>query len=231
MPGLQQCMAVYRSTAQLTLPSYPKRHSNISCPATCAGAVNFGVGKGSWQPPWTLCVALPRITIKRVFCRMLHMWSASSETCWQLLYFSVTSVQPLCSHAGFADWSVKLFLWLNDWDYATRHSAHQHPHFQMWLFFFFRNKPLRTVVQHNAPLSVTSIRCPHMLVARGYFNYIVSINSGALCMHSLNEVPDPRFPYWTQHCSTSLCIRNSYYSEELVHLQTTICQSLHLNLN
>lgn len=35
-----------------------------------------------------------------------------------------------------------------------------------------------------------AIRCPHMLVACGYFNYIFSINSGALGMHSLNGVPD-----------------------------------------
>lgn len=125
-----QCIEALLSSPCLHTPS------DISCPATCAGAGNFGVGKGSWQPPWTLCVALPRITIKRMFCRMLHVWSASSETCWQLLYFSVTSVQPLCSHAGFADWSVKLFLWLNDRDYAIRHLAHQHPHFQLWLYFF-----------------------------------------------------------------------------------------------
>lgn len=97
------------------------------------------------------------------------------------------------------------------------------------LRLFLGNKPLRIVVQQNALLSVMSIRCPHMLVACGYFNYIFSINSGALGMHSLNGVPDFHIEHNT--VVLLLCARNSHYSEELVHLQTTICHLPHLNLN
>lgn len=88
------------------------------------------------------------------------------------------------------------------------------------LQLFLGNKPLRIVVQHNALLSVMSIRCLHMLAARGYFNYIFSINSGALCMRSLNGVPDFHIEHNT--VALFLCAKNSHYSEELVHLQTTI---------
>lgn len=97
------------------------------------------------------------------------------------------------------------------------------------LRLFLGNKPLRIVVRHNALLSVMSIRCPHMLAARGYFNYIFSINCGALCMHSLNGVPN----FHIEHNAVALllCERNPHYSEELVHLQTTICHFPHLNLN
>lgn len=116
---------------------------------------------------------------------------------------NLLAISLLFSHVSAASWAdsqvllidqSSLFLWLNDWDYVTRHSAHQHQlaaaAFLSFFFFFLRNKLLRTVVQHNALLSIMSIRCPHMLVARGYFNYIFSINSRVLCMHSLNEVPD-----------------------------------------
>lgn len=99
--------------------------------------------------------------------------------------------------------------------------------FQLWLFL--GNKPLRIVVQNNTLLSVMSIRCPHMLVACGYSNYIFSINSGMVYMRSLNGVPH----FHIEHNTMALipCATNSHYSEELVRLQTTICQSLCLNLN
>jgi len=97
------------------------------------------------------------------------------------------------------------------------------------LRLFLGNKPLRIVFQHSALLSVMSVRCPHMLAARGYFNYNFSINSSMLCMRSLNEVPDFHIEYNT--VALLLYARISHYVEELVHLQTTICQLPRLNLN
>lgn len=150
-----------------------------------------------WQPLQAPGVDLPWMLLKKCedLCCTLYTCAAGLEACWQFLCFLVTSVQPLeqtrrlcwlISQAysydlmtgimslGIRLTSINLQLWL----------------FFLFFFFFLRNKPLRTVVQHNALLSIMSIRCPHMLVARGYFNYIFPINGGVLCMHSLNEVPD-----------------------------------------
>lgn len=151
-----------------------------------------------WQSLQAPGVDLPRMLLKKCedLCCTLYTWAAALKTCWQLLCFLIMSVQPLeqtCGLCWLISQACSYDLMTGIMSLGIRLTS-INLQLQLFLlppfFFFLRNKPLRTVVQHNALLSIMSIRCPHMLVARGYFNYIFSINSRVLCMRSLNEVPD-----------------------------------------